>query len=198
MNNYIYTPANSFSKLSKIKSFLKLGGFISGGCFKNIFKNESIRDLDIFFENEQQYEKALETVKSNKRRYKFIYANDNCESFYDRVIKVRFELVKSQFGSPEEMMDRFDFSIIKFALFNNETYGEAYCVYHDKFFEHLMTNKLVIQSDIPNPVATLNRVFKYNTYGYGLCRESKVTLIREVMSRGEISSIYNNLYFGFD
>jgi hypothetical protein len=61
-----------------------------------------------------------------------------------------------------------------------------------------MTNKLVIQPDVMNPVATLNRVFKYNTYGYGLCRESKVTLIREVMSRGEISSIDNNLYFGFD
>lgn len=25
-------------------------GFISGGCFKNIFNKENVKDLDIFFE----------------------------------------------------------------------------------------------------------------------------------------------------
>lgn len=27
-------------------------GFICGGCFKNIFNKEKVKDLDIFFENE--------------------------------------------------------------------------------------------------------------------------------------------------
>ncbi|HEM4745463.1 TPA: hypothetical protein U1397_000160 [Streptococcus suis] len=30
-------------------------GFIAGGCFKNIFNNERVKDLDIFFENENDF-----------------------------------------------------------------------------------------------------------------------------------------------
>lgn len=31
-------------------------GFICGGCFKNIFNKEKVKDLDIFFENESDFD----------------------------------------------------------------------------------------------------------------------------------------------
>ena len=33
-------------------------GFIAGGCFKNIFNNERVKDLDIFFESEKDFLEA--------------------------------------------------------------------------------------------------------------------------------------------
>lgn len=34
-------------------------GFICGGCFKNIFNKEKVKDLDIFFENESDFDDAF-------------------------------------------------------------------------------------------------------------------------------------------
>lgn len=33
-------------------------GFICGGCFKNIFNKEKVKDLDIFFENKSDFDDA--------------------------------------------------------------------------------------------------------------------------------------------
>ena len=32
-------------------------GYIAGGCFKNIFNGEKIKDIDIFFDNEEEMAK---------------------------------------------------------------------------------------------------------------------------------------------
>lgn len=34
-------------------------GFICGGCFKNIFNHEKVKDIDIFFENISDFENAV-------------------------------------------------------------------------------------------------------------------------------------------
>ena len=38
-----------------IKYLLGHNGFISGGCFKNIFTGNKIKDLDMFFRDEKDY-----------------------------------------------------------------------------------------------------------------------------------------------
>lgn len=38
-------------------------GFICGGCFKNIFNQEKVKDLDIFFQNEGDREEAEAELK---------------------------------------------------------------------------------------------------------------------------------------
>ena len=30
-------------------------GYIAGGCFKNIFNGEKIKDIDIFFDDEEEF-----------------------------------------------------------------------------------------------------------------------------------------------
>lgn len=39
-------------------------GFICGGCFKNIFNKEKVKDLDIFFENESDFDDAVQYFDS--------------------------------------------------------------------------------------------------------------------------------------
>lgn len=102
-------------------------GFICGGCFKNIFNKENVKDLDIFFESKSDYEDAVQYLDSmtpgyegNDKRneeYTFYYENDNVKAYKHIRTGVRIELCSKIFGKPEEILKQFDFSITKFAYY---------------------------------------------------------------------------------
>lgn len=102
-------------------------GFICGGCFKNIFNKENVKDIDMFFESESDYEDAVQYFDSmtpgyegdDKRseEYTFYYENDNVKAYKHIRTGVRIELCSKIFGKPEEILSQFDFSITKFAYY---------------------------------------------------------------------------------
>ena len=65
-------------------------GFIAGGCFKNIFNNERVKDLDIFFWSERDFLEAKkyfkQQIKDNPQSWRFTYENKNCWSVYCRTL----------------------------------------------------------------------------------------------------------------
>lgn len=195
---------DTFYKLRKLDYFMSgHKGFIAGGVFKNLFNDEEIRDLDMFFETQEHYDEALKYFKAH-RGYKKSYENDNCYAFYNKEHNVLIELVKRQFGTPQQILEIFDFSIVRAAYFKqeNEEGGINYkLMYVDRFFEDLHQKKLVIDIDhdkIPLPANTFDRAFKYQRYGYNLCRESKIKLIEALRGlQGEID-FNKSLYFGID
>jgi hypothetical protein len=201
MNNFESVDYTAFvSKVGFLKKYIKHNkGFIAGGVFKNIFLKEKIRDIDIFFKCEEDFKKA-ESKYNKNNNFKKIYGNDNCVAFYEKSTKITVELVKSQFYPVEEMISKFDFTIVKFALhkIENEDNVEYRLLYHPQFFEHLLNRRLVIDDGMVNSVATFNRVLKYCGYGYGLCHGSKIKLIEEIILNGNVENMSSQLYFGFD
>ncbi len=197
-------PAFNYVELNGLQEYVKgTKGFIAGGCFKDLFRGKKLRDIDIFFENETDYEKAVKkynkkcSVKTSK--LKKIYTNDNCTGYRDIKKKINIELIKSIFGTPQAVIEQFDFTIVKAAYFNPPSdEQEIQFLYHPDFFEHLMLKRLVIDEGMPKAVATLNRTLKYTKYGFGLCRESKIKLTNEVIEKGVVEDINGDLYFGFD
>lgn len=209
-------------------------GFICGGCFKNIFNQEEVKDLDIFFQNEGDRDEAVDyfdsmtagyrttkyTVSEDEAKYKFLYENDNVKAYIHKETGIRLELISKIYGTAEEIISQFDFSITKFAYykaeiedetgaeaeempFDNgdkvETHIEYRVIYDDKFFEHLHLKRLVIDDKIPFPMSTFERMLRYAKYGYFPCRETKLKLIRalnELNSR-EIE-VSESLYKGWD
>jgi hypothetical protein len=169
--------ASNYQKLKGLYSYIKdTKGFIAGGCFKDIFSDNKARDIDVFFENEGDYKKAVKLYKT-KKNFKKIYSNDNCTGYKDLKNNVGIELVKSIFGTPKEVLEQFDFTIVKAAYYNPpKDEKELQFIFHPDFFEHLFLKRLVIDDTIPKAVATLNRSWKYAAYGFGLCRESKIIL----------------------
>lgn len=163
-------------------------GYIAGGCFKNIFNNERVKDVDIFFENKAD---CLETISYYKKEMKehpsdwrFVYENEKVWSVYSNKEKVRLELVKSTFGKPKQVISEFDFTITKFAYYKNydnvdeENYMAVFeIIFHEDFFEHLHTKRLVIDDEMIYPVSTFNRVMRYARYGYQPCRETKIKIV---------------------
>lgn len=110
-------------------------GFICGGCFKNIFNKEKVKDLDIFFKSEDDYEEAVQYFDSmtlgyegdDKRdeEYIFIYENENVKAYKHKRTGVRIELCNKIHGTAEEIISQFDFTITKFAYYKAEIEDET-------------------------------------------------------------------------
>lgn len=209
-------------------------GFICGGCFKNIFNQEKVKDLDIFFQNEGDRDEAVDyfdsmtagyrttkyTVSEDEAKYKFLYENDNVKAYVHKETGIRLELISKIYGTAEEIISQFDFSITKFAYYKAEiedetgaeveempfddddkveTHIEYRVIYDDKFFEHLHLKRLVIDDKIPFPMSTFERMLRYAKYGYFPCRETKLKLIRALneLNNREIE-VSESLYKGWD
>lgn len=183
-------------------------GFIAGGCFKNIFQNVRIKDIDIFFHSEADFAEANIHFKGNED-YVFSYENKNTVAYKNKKTNIRIELIRSQFGTVEEILSKFDFSITKFAYFKKVTPADSEnilenapkitfsCLHHEFFFEHLVCKKLVLEKQIFYPVSTFERSYRHNKYGFGLCRESKANLL-DALKDADTSNLSNELYFGID
>ena len=110
-------------------------GFICGGCFKNIFNKEKIKDLDIFFESESDWEDAViyfdscsvgyEGDDKGEELFRFLYENDNVKAYTDISNGIRLELCRKVFGNAERIINQFDFTITKFAYYKEEIEDET-------------------------------------------------------------------------
>lgn len=110
-------------------------GFIAGGCFKNIFSKEKVKDLDIFFENQADYDDVVQYFDSmtpgyegNDKRneeYIFYYENDKVKAYKNIKSGIRVELCRALFGRAKEVISQFDFTIVKFAYYKAEVEDES-------------------------------------------------------------------------
>jgi hypothetical protein len=163
-------------------------GFVAGGCFKSYFSGKKIKDIDIFFPNKNNFEKAV----SQNQEYS-VYQNDNCQTIEKD--GMRIDLIRSIFGTPEEILSNFDFTISKFAMDTERVY------YHTDFFKHLTLKKLVLDDRIPKPYSTFSRSMRYSRYGFNLCKESTIKLLNAIKNENtnlSVDSIPQTLYGGWD
>jgi len=208
---------NFFGVLHLQKYLEGHNGYIAGGCFKNIFKNEKAKDVDVFFENEADFESAKELFDENED-YTEIYENENAVGYYDTKRKMSIDLVKSQFRSPDEMISNFDFTITKFALYKEEVESEdgflsekevsrkeeLKVVYHEDFFQHLTLNRLVIDGEIGSiqfPLNTFDRILRYSKYGYAPCTGTKTKIVRAINMitlPDDDTNLFKGFYVGID
>jgi hypothetical protein len=197
---YITKEANHFIKCRILDKYMSgHSGFIAGGCFKNIFNGQKIKDIDIFFEKEEDFEEALSqyTLKSE---YSNVYENSRVSCFKNNETGVKIELVRTFFKTVEDTLNSFDFTITKFAYHKQiEVDGSVKYLYKylDTFFEDLHCNRLVINDRLDFPISTFERSYRYKAYGFGLCQESKSKLINALKNQ-ESSDISNDLYNGMD
>lgn len=216
-------------------------GFICGGCFKNIFNKEKVKDLDIFFHSKTDFDDAVEYYDSktagywidgdpdneldeDKAEYKFLYENANVKAYIHKKTGVRIELCCKIFGTVEDILNQFDFTIVKFAYYKEEvedetdtevedpfeeefieidedisTHIEYKILVHNKFFEHLHMKRLVTDDKILFPMSTFERAFRYAKYGYFPCKETKMKMARAIKELpDEQLEVSESLYDGMD
>lgn len=204
-------PINNYIKIRQLDEFM-IGhkGYIAGGVFKNIFNGEKVKDIDIFFESQNDYEEAVEYYKKNDE-YKEGYKNTKVTSFIHKEKSILVELIKHKFKKPIEMIGEFDFTITQFVYYkeynislNEEEDSVTWKIaFHKSFFEHLHLKRLVIDQNAEEmvlPVNTFNRMFRYAKYGYYPCRESKAIIIAALRDLPNFSDemLAMELYNGMD
>jgi hypothetical protein len=203
---FIVRGLENLNKLRVFESYLVgHNGFIAGGCFKNIFNDERVKDIDIFFRNSIDFNKARIYFEDHED-YNLYYENDKVTA-YKNVNGMVLELVCTTYGTPEEIISKFDFSITKFAMYvetvvdeeTKEEHIEHKIVHHKYFFEHLFFKRLVIDQDLPFPISSFERSLRYKGYGYSLCKESKAKLVEAIRTLESIGDDFNkSLYDGMD
>lgn len=204
MNTFTEKSALVFPKVRFLDIYMAgHNGYIAGGCFKSIFEGKKIKDLDIFFANEMDFAKANIYFKESQD-YDFVYENSKATSYRNKKTLIRIELIQKTYGSPEEMLSKFDFSIAKFAYIKRQAANEdgstsiSYnCFFHTDYFEHIMCKKLVLEKEIIFPVSTFERALRYTGYGYKLCRESKENLLN-ALKGADMTDLSLSLYDGID
>lgn len=197
-DKYIEKNPVDFPKIKVLQKYIfGHNGYISGGCFKNIINGETIKDIDIFFLNKEDEAKAKMYYDENEDYIK-AYNNDNVDAFTNIKTNVTIELVKKFFGTPKEIMDSFDFTITKMALYNEKYIDEETkeekinqkLIYHKDFFEDLTMKRIIIDCNNLNmPLGTFNRALRYSKYGYNMCRNSKLFLTNQILKYAKIKSV---------
>lgn len=183
-------------------------GFIAGGCFKNILSGERVKDIDIFFENADAFDDAVDLFRSDDyvaAGWSCRYENEKTIAFQKTGEHIWIELIRSEFGTPEQILRSFDFTVTKMAYYKKIVVSDAgshfeesleyRLLYHQDFFEHLFMKRLVLDENIPFPISTWERTYRYKGYGFNMCRESKKKLLEAIKNtniNNEDLSMYNN------
>lgn len=80
MNNFVIDTPDNFWQIRWLDKYMEgHKGFIAGGCFKNILSGERVKDIDIFFESESDFQEAIDLFndeKHQKEGWKFKYRNE--------------------------------------------------------------------------------------------------------------------------
>lgn len=206
-------PEHIFAIRQLDKFMVNHKGFIAGGCFKNLFNGERIKDVDVFFRDRADFLDGVDSLNSCED-FEPLYTSQNVNAYRHKKSGVTVELVQSIFGTPEEIISQFDFTVTKFAYYKElvneadpfelidetvESVWEYKAVYHPQFFEHLHLKRLIIDDRIPFPMSTFNRVLRYRKYGFVPCVETKQKLINAIRNLPESEVLVpKNFYEGFD
>lgn len=69
MSNFIIDTPDNFWQIRWLDKYMEgHKGFIAGGCFKNILSGERVKDIDIFFESESDFQEAVNLFNDEKHQ----------------------------------------------------------------------------------------------------------------------------------
>ena len=102
MSNFVIGTPDNFWQIRWLDKYMEgHKGFIAGGCFKNILSGEKVKDIDIFFESESDFQEAIDLFndeKHQKEGWKFKYRNEKACAFPKEGERVWIEFIESEFG----------------------------------------------------------------------------------------------------
>lgn len=133
--------------------------WIGGGAVRDYFSVGYItKDIDLYFPNEEEYEKCR--IYFSNKWSKELFDNQNVKKIVYN--KRNIDLIKHYFAGPSEAIQEFDFTVCCVAVDRDNVYT------HPTFFMDLAKRALVINK-LPYPLATMWRMQKYIQKGYRIC-----------------------------
>lgn len=139
------------------------GGYVAGGACRSMFDGTKMRDIDVFFETEKEYNEAIEkTAKHMKVSVDLLQpiAHTNAIAIKDFFPGVEVNLCGVNFCGPIKMFETFDFHCCKIA------YHDGFTRKHKESVSCCIDKVLSCGYDLAFPFGALLRLQKYINYGY--------------------------------
>lgn len=133
--------------------------WIAGGAIRDYFMGIPIKtDYDLFFPNEEEFDKAKTYLSGKDAEIKW-ESDNGCKVKYG---KLTYDLVKKYFPNPQATIEAFDFTVSMFAVDSKKVY------YGESSFIDLAKRQLMINK-ITYPASTMSRAFRYYKKGFTMC-----------------------------
>jgi len=133
-------------------------------------------DYDIFFPNEEEFQKARSYFWSKKSTLKWESDNGIKLVYQGKT----YDLVKKYFQGPQETINEFDFTASMIAIDGEKVYhGET--TFIDLAKKQLMINKITY------PPSTLSRAFRYHKKGFSICLGEIKKIIESIQNMPPIN-----------
>ena len=133
---------------------------------ERFFSIESAKDIDVFSPSREEFEKTQELFK--KKSTANNYVSKNSEGYIISHSLPLVDLVKKDFGTPEEIISNFDFTVSQCALFREDE--EYYLIFSKEFLQDLFHNRLRWSKNFfsrnLDDSFILERVMRYHNYGF--------------------------------
>ena len=177
---WVIEPAKNFKgELREVIQVVRTNptAIVAGGCFADIFRGLSFKDLDCWYRTPNDWDSVVSKLKEIK------YWSPNClATNKDGVL---MEHIGLRFGTPIFILENFDFTVCKFAVYFEK--GEVMVMYHRDFFRDLQRMNLVIDTERTLLGNSVGRIIKYANKGFKITKKVGSTLIN--LSRRHDASI---------
>lgn len=146
--------------------------YVAGGTITSLFCNREIKDIDIYFRDEESAINFLVDVWE-ENRYIVSHTKKATLMLYD---ETEIQLIHfNYFNTPDDIFDTFDFTACMGCFdFTTEEF-----ILHPDFLKHNSQRIIKYNSNTAFPIVSLLRVQKYEEKGYKI---SKPELIRIILS----------------
>jgi len=136
-------------------------GFVAGGAVRSVFTSQPINDFDIFFSTLKDAQSCFESFCEGEESPTFMETDacwshkgdGKCENVPEGM---RFQLIKASVGQPEEIINRFDFTMCMAAWVPTVGF-----VLHDKFLLHCSQKLLCFNTKAEYPICSMWRALKF-------------------------------------
>lgn len=142
---------------------------IAGGAVLSAFTNQEIKDIDIYFQNEEALTEAFVLLT---RDWDNVYLGhtDKSITFSDRDTGARLQFIHFEyFETPEEVFEAFDFTVCMGAI-KLSTEKQPQLVLHKDFIGDMASRTLRFNQGTRFPYISLIRTRKYQEKGYHIAR----------------------------
>lgn len=145
---------------------IKHDAFVAGGAVRSVFTSDHINDLDIFFPSQDAVTAFMETLDENESPT-FSKTDSALTHMADGSIAsvtkgMRYQLIVAEFGNPQEVIDKFDFTCCMGAFVpKDRTF-----VLGDHFLKHSSQRRLCFNASAGFPICSLWRAAKFVKRGW--------------------------------
>lgn len=172
----------------------KIDGFVAGGVFKDLIKGKKPKDYDVFFKSIKEYNKAIGYLSTNTKEYEYI---ESLEGYYVRLLHKKsnnvLELNCRSFGTPAEVISKFDFDITKMALvYVNPNEFKVIC--SKNMLDNVKNDTITINKNIKPTISTLERIKRYKSYGYSFNPSDELMVYKKIINFDNIDYKLINPY----